>query len=83
MKYVRGYVTMNVQVSPEGFITPTSMIWEDGTEYGIEYVKRVKPVETISRGEEGLRYTVLINGEERHFYTVGGRWFTPVPVYNS
>ena len=29
----RVYVTMNVQVNPDGIVRPKSMIWEDGVEY--------------------------------------------------
>ena len=70
----RVYVTMNVQVNPDGVVRPKSMIWEDGEEYEVDRVKRVVPT------EDGTRYTLLIDGRENTFVDSGSRgWYTDVP----
>ena len=61
MKRRRVYVTMNVQVSPDGIVRPRSMIWEDGEEYEVDRVKRIVPT------DEGTRYTLMIDGRENTF----------------
>ena len=61
MKRRRVYVTMNVQVSPDGIVRPRSMIWEDGEEYEVDRVKRIVPT------DEGTRYTLMIDGKENTF----------------
>ncbi len=75
MKRRRVYVTMNVQVSPDGIVRPRSMIWEDGEEYEVDRVKRVIPT------DEGTRYTLMIAGKENTFVDSGSRgWCTEVPM---
>ena len=75
MKRRRVYVTMNVQVSPDGIVRPRSMIWEDGEEYEVDRVKRIVPT------DEGTRYTLMIDGRENTFIDSGDRgWYTDVPM---
>lgn len=75
MKRRRVYVTMNVQVSPDGIVRPRSMIWEDGEEYEVDRVKRIVPT------DEGTRYTLMIDGKENTFVdSVDRGWYTEVPM---
>ena len=75
MKRRRVYVTMNVQVSPDGIVRPRSMIWEDGEEYEVDRVKRIVPT------DEGNRYTLMIDGKENTFVdSVDRGWYTEVPM---
>ena len=75
MKRRRVYVTMNVQVSPDGIVRPRSMIWEDGEEYEVDRVKRIVPT------DEGTRYTLMIDGKENTFVDSGSPgWYTDVPM---
>ena len=64
MKRRRVYVTMNVQVSPDGIVRPRSMIWEDGEEYEVDRVKRIVTT------DEGTRYTLMTDGKELSSQTV-------------
>ena len=71
----RVYVTMNVQVNPDGIVRPKSMIWEDGEEYEVDRVKRIVPT------DEGTRYTLMIDGRENTFVdSVDRGWYTEVPM---
>ena len=80
-KICKVYVTMILQVAADGSIHPKGMIWEDGHLYKIDRVKSVSPVISKKTCSCGMRYTVMIDGQERYFYDDKGRWFTEVPVY--
>lgn len=82
-KYRKVYVTMNIRVSPDGSIRPTSLIWEDGRKYRIDRVIHVTPAAATKVGGRGMRYTVVVEGRERNFFDDEGRWFTEAPVYGS
>lgn len=76
MDSTKVYVDVNVRFSKEGKLTPTSIIWEDGTEYEIQSVKDVCRAASLKAGGAGTRYTCVISGRESHlFYEENNQWF--------
>ena len=84
-KYRKVYVTMNLQVKPDGGIVPRSIIWEDGNRYKVDRVRCVTRAAAQKVGGFGDRYSLVIEGKERYFFCdpEDGRWFTEVPIYNT
>ena len=76
MDSVKVYVEVKARFSPEGKLTPTSIIWQDGTEYEIQSVKDVCRAASLRAGGAGTRYTCIIAGKESHlFYEDNNLWF--------
>ena len=84
-KYRKVYVTMNLQVKPDGSIRPRSIIWEDGNKYTVDRVRNVTRAAAQKVGGFGDRYALVIEGKERYFFCdpEDGRWFTEVPIYDQ
>ena len=81
---IKVFVDVNVDFDAEGGMYPRSLVWEDGTVYGIDRVKAVRPAHAERAGGQGDRYTVLVNGRETYLFfehsgDIGdrkvGRWF--------
>lgn len=80
------YVKVVSDFDATGYMQPTSIIWDDGRVFQIEQVRDFRPAESIAN-LHGDRYTVLINGQERHLFFERvdplfsgrfGRWFVEV-----
>ncbi len=91
--YVREYVEVNVDFSPDGAMIPRVLIWEDGHHYLIDRIKAVQAAPALKAGGQGDRYTVMIQGQERYLFFEHnadyghervGKWFVekklPAPV---
>jgi len=83
-KPLRVYVAVNVFFSDAGQMLPRSLVWEDGREYEIDRVKDIRPSYAKKAGGQGDRYTIIVNGCERHIFFEHnpeyghrdvGRWF--------
>ena len=76
MDAAKVYVDVKATFSKEGKITPTRIIWKDGTEYEIQRVKNVCRAASLKAGGAGLRYTCIISGRESHlYYEDNNLWF--------
>ena len=76
MDAAKVYVDVRATFSKEGRLTPTSIIWKDGTEYEIQRVKEVRRAASLKAGGAGLRYTCIISGRESHlYYEDNNMWF--------
>ena len=76
MDSAKVYVEVRASFSPEGKLTPTSIVWKDGTEYEIQSVKDVCRATSLKAGGAGIRYTCVISGRESHlFYEENNQWF--------
>ncbi|MBR6478402.1 MAG: hypothetical protein IKS85_08130 [Lachnospiraceae bacterium] len=76
MEAVKVYVDVKAMFSKDGQLTPTSIIWKDGTEYEIQRVKDVCRAASLRAGGAGLRYTCIISGRESHlYYEENNQWF--------
>ena len=62
------YVTVDVRMSRDKHPTPRAIIWTDGRRYEIERVISMRPGTAAKSGNQGDRYTVQINGQQRYLY---------------
>ena len=70
------YVDVTAEFSKEGVLVPKSFRWEDGQVYEIERVKDVRRAASLKAGGVGMRYTCVIDGQEKHlFYEDNNMWF--------
>ena len=83
-RYVREYVKITVDFTPEGLMVPRFLTWEDGRRYEIDRIKAVHAAPALKAGGQGDRYTVMIGGQERYLFFEHnadsgneriGRWF--------
>ena len=83
-RYVREYVHVTVDFTPEGLMQPRYLTWEDGHRYEIDRIKAVQAAPALKAGGQGDRYTVMIGGHERYLFFEHnadygneriGRWF--------
>lgn len=76
MEAVRVYVEVNAVFTTEGRMLPTSLIWLDGHEYGIQRVTDVRRAASLKAGGSGIRYTCIIDGFESYlFHEDSNKWF--------
>lgn len=70
------YVDVTAEFSKDGDLVPKSFRWEDGQVYEIERVKDVRRAASLKAGGVGMRYTCVIDGQEKHlFYEDNNMWF--------
>ena len=92
--YVRQYVEVTVDFTPEGLMLPRTLIWEDGRRYEIDRVRAVQAAPALKAGGQGDRPTASVGGREcsvffEHSADCGsrfvGRWFVekPLPALSS
>ncbi|MBR4607200.1 MAG: hypothetical protein IKO41_13380 [Lachnospiraceae bacterium] len=76
MEAAKVYVDVKALFSRDGRLTPTGIIWTDGTEYEIQRVKDVRRAASLKAGGAGMRYTCVIAGKESHlYYEDNNMWF--------
>ena len=69
------YVEVQLTVSPEGDIRPNTIKFEDGTVYEIDRLRHRCRAHATKVGGTGIRYTVVIRGQETYLFEDEGRWF--------
>jgi len=69
------YVEVQVRVSPEGEVRPLSITFENGKVYEIDRLKHRCRAHATKVGGTGIRYTVMIRGQETYLFEDEGRWF--------
>ena len=70
------YVDVTAEFSKDGNLVPKSFRWEDGQVYEIERIKDVRRAASLKAGGVGMRYTCVIDGQEKHlFYEDNNMWF--------
>ena len=89
VRYVREYVGITVDFTPEGLMLPRFLTWADGRRYEIDRIKAVHAAPALKAGGQGDRYTVMIGGQERYLFFEHsadggdrkiGRWFVERPM---
>ncbi len=89
VRYVKEYVEVAVDFTPEGEMVPRFLTWENGHRYEIDRVKAVQAAPALKAGGQGDRYTVMIGGQERYLFFEHnadygnkriGRWFVEKKV---
>ena len=78
------YVSVFLEVSPEGQMLPRAIVWEDGHRYEIDRVIDVRPAYAAKAGGQGDRYTIKVGGQQKYLFferstnlsgDIIGRWF--------
>ena len=65
---IKTYVAVDAYFSPDGRLTPRSVIWEDGHRYEIDKVLDVRRAASLKAGGAGIRYTVRIGRRETFLF---------------
>ena len=60
---IKVYVDVDVEIRQDGYMTPKSLLWEDGTRYIIDKVMDIRQAAAMKAGGQGDRYTIIINGK--------------------
>lgn len=74
-KFRKVYVEVQLTVSPEGDIRPNTIKFEDGTVYEIDRLRHRCRAHATKVGGTGIRYTVVIRGQETYLFEDDGKWF--------
>ena len=74
------YVDVTAEFSPEGKITPLSLIWEDGTRYEIDRVLDARQAPSLKAGGAGIRFTCRILGKQSYLWLEENRWFVEAKI---
>lgn len=74
-QYRKVYVGVQLTVSPEGDVRPNTIKCEDGTVYEIDRLKHRCRAHATKVGGTGIRYTVVIRGQETYLFEDDGKWF--------
>ena len=69
------YVDVDVHFNSDGKITPKSITWEDETVYKIDRVTDVRRAASTKAGGIGIRYAVIVNGQQSYLFFEDPRWF--------
>lgn len=69
------YVEVQLTVSPEGDVRPNAIKFEDGTIYEIDRLRYRCRAHATRVGGTGVRYTVVIRGQETYLFEDDGKWF--------
>ena len=70
------YVEVGVECTAEGKMRPFGRRWTDGQIFQIDRVKQICRAASRKAGGVGLRYTVIINGQESQlYYEENYKWF--------
>ncbi len=69
------YVDVVLRNDKEGNIKPLSILWEDGQTYEVDRLLDVCRAASTKVGGVGIRYTVMICGQETRLFHEEDRWF--------
>ncbi len=74
------YVDVSLDISKEGNVRPKRLTYEDGRVYAIDQLKSVCHTASTRVGGIGVRYTVVIHGQESYLFDEHGKWFVEAKV---
>ncbi|MDD4291025.1 MAG: hypothetical protein PHX51_02135 [Clostridia bacterium] len=81
---IKVYVSVKADFRSDGTLFPRVLIWEDGREFDIDRVLKVRQAPAVRAGGQGDRYTIMVGGQEKYLFfernpdITGnnlGRWF--------
>ncbi len=77
MHYIKVYLPIVAEFTSRGGIRPKKLIWNINEEFEIERVKAIERAPCKSGGILPIRYTVIIDGQEKYLYFEKDkeRWF--------
>lgn len=71
----KAYVSVNLDVDENGVISPRLIRWQNGRVFQIEKIKYKCRASSEKVGGGGIRYTVIIKGQESFLFQEGNKWF--------
>ena len=79
----KAYVSVNLDVDEEGAFHPRFIRWSNGMISPIDQIlyKCRASSKKVSGG--GIRYTILIRGQERFLFQDGNKWFVEARVFHK
>ena len=71
------YVAVVSITSPDGLVTPQTIVWDDGRRFAIDKVTDRRQAQSLKVGGTGMRYTILVGGRQTHLWydDYRGSWF--------
>mgnify|MGYP000043517348 CR=1 FL=1 len=69
------YVAVNLDVDEEGEFHPRMIFWRNGRSFKIDRMTYKCRASSCKVGGGGIRYTIVIRGEEKYLFHEGNRWF--------
>lgn len=81
VKYNREYVTMYIEVLPEGQVVPLSILWKDGRKFTVEQIINIKNNSPVRSGGRATKYTLIIQGQTRDFFVDDGKLFVETRAF--
>lgn len=69
------YVAVNLDVDKNGTVSPRFIRWPNGQIFQIEKLKYKCRAASAKVSGEGIRYTVIIRGQETFLFSEGNKWF--------
>lgn len=69
------YVEVIADFSPEGILTPQTVIWDTGQKFDITCISEVLPRKYSKTGGVGVRYTCQIGRAKTYLFFEEDRWF--------
>lgn len=74
-RFKKTYVTVNVDIDPNGTFYPRLIRWKDGMVFEIREIRYRCRAASDKVDGGGIRYTVVIGGRESLLFREGDRWF--------
>ncbi len=75
MESKKVYVDVVAKIGSDGFVTPLTVIWEDGRRYEIDKVIQVARAYASKAGGTGIRYTISVGNKITYLFEDEGKWF--------
>ena len=78
--YRKVYVDVYAVMLRDGTVKPRRFLWEDGATYQIDRILHITPAASTKVGGRGIRYTVMIEGQEKYIFREDDKWFMEAPI---
>lgn len=69
------YVEVVADFSPEGVLTPLTIVWDTGVRYPVDRVLDARQAHSLKTGGTGIRYTIRVGGQATYLWFEGDKWF--------
>ena len=79
MKFRKAFVDVILHQDIEGKTRPLSLIY-DGKTYTVDRVRDVRRAASTKVGGSGIRYTIVVNGQESFLFEDEGHWFVEAKI---